>query len=91
MTVKTSPQTVGSQPTYKSPQTQLWEMTTECQHDIIRQVLRRLKKRDQQDLCYGLIAYLRFKIRRTFECRFMQVLFESFIDLFEADNSNKKI
>lgn len=64
-----------------TPQQQLWEISNESQHRIFRQVMRRLKKRDQEDLCYGMIAYIRFGVRRPFECPFMQVLFESFIDL----------
>lgn len=71
-----------------TPQQQLWELTNERQHYIFRQVFRRIKKRDQEDLCYGMIAYIRFKIRRPFESPFMQTLFESFIDLVEHRYDN---
>lgn len=71
-----------------SPQQQLWELTDERQHYIFREVFRRIKKRDQEDLCHGMIAFIRFKIRRPFESPFLQILFESFIDLVVGKNMN---
>ena len=67
-----------------TPQQQVWELTDDATQKILREVLRRLKKRDQEDLCYALIAYLRYGIRRPFESMFMEVLFECFIDLVEG-------
>lgn len=68
-----------------SPQQQLWKLTNERQHYIMRQVFRRIKKRYQDDLCYSTIAYIRFKIRRPFENAFMQSLFEIFIDIVDEN------
>ena len=39
-----------------TPQQQLWALTNDRQQRVLRQVLRRLKKRDQEDLCYGMVA-----------------------------------
>lgn len=74
----------GSVPHRITPQQQLWNLTDDSQHEIFRDVFRRIKKRDQEDLCYAMIAYIRFKILRPFESTFMQVLFQSFIDLVEG-------
>lgn len=71
-----------------SPQEQLWELTTERQHHIFREVFRRLKKRDQEDLCYGMIAYLHWGFRRPFESPFMQALYMGFIELIEGNSNN---
>lgn len=73
----------------KSPQQQLWPMLSQSQQQICRQVFRRLKKRDQEDLCYALIAYIRYGMKRPFECLFMQVLLESFIELINKHNNVK--
>ena len=80
------PRTDGSKPQYKSPQVQLWALTDECQHEILRDMLRRLKKRDQEDLCYALIAWIKWKIHRPFKSLFMRVLHESLIELMEHRN-----
>ena len=68
----------------KSPQQQLWELTNESQHNIFKEVFRRLKKRDQEDLCYGMIAYIKFGFRRPFASMFMQIIFESFIEMVDG-------
>lgn len=71
-----------------TPQQQLWELTSPHQHHIFREVFRHVKKRDQEDLCYGMIAYIRFKIRRPFESPFMQALYGGFIELIERKPNN---
>lgn len=66
-----------------TPWQQLWKLLGEEQQKIVRTVFRRLKKRDQEDLCYAMVAYIRFGITRDFPCPFMQVLYLSLIDLVE--------
>ncbi len=75
--------------TKKSPQQQLWALLNEAQQQICRQVFRRLKKRDQEDLCYAMIAYIRFGIERPFESPFMHVIFVSFTELINKNNHPK--
>ncbi|MCQ2238233.1 MAG: hypothetical protein MJZ73_03260 [Bacteroidaceae bacterium] len=74
-----------------TPQQQLWELIDAYQQDIIRKVFRRLKKRDQEDLCYAMVAYIRFRILREFTCPFMQTLFLSFVDLVDGKFTNKNV
>lgn len=69
-----------------TPWQQLWELLNEEQQRIVRTVFRRMKKRDQEDLCYAMVAYIRFHITRDFPCPFMQVIYLSFIDLVNRAN-----
>lgn len=64
---------------YISPQQQLWKMLTDIQREELGEILRRLKKRDQEALCYGVIAFIKFGIRRPFESKFMQLIFNTMI------------
>ena len=64
---------------YISPQQQLWKMLNDIQREDFGEILRRLKKRDQESLCYGVIAFIKFGIRRPFESRFMQLIFNTMI------------
>lgn len=73
-----------------TPWQQLWALLNEEQQSIVRTVFRRMKKRDQEDLCYAMVAYIRFRITRDFLCPFMQVIYLSFIDLVEDKFSNSK-
>ena len=68
-------------PRYVTVQQQVWELTEPRHHRLMRQMFRRLKKRDQMDLSYGLIAYLRFGIVRPYEDAFLQALYESLIEV----------
>lgn len=74
-----------------TPWQQLWGLLNEEQQQIVRTVFRRLKKRDQEDLCYALLAYLRFRITREFKSPFMQVIYLSLIELVENRFSTKKL
>lgn len=73
-----------------TPQQQLWELIDAGMQEIIRKVFRRLKKRDQEDLCYAMVAYIRYRITRNFTCPFMQTLFLSFVDLVDGRFSKNK-
>jgi len=59
-----------------TPQQQLWNETSDEQHLELAKVLRLLKKRSQEDLCLGLVAYLRFGICRPFHDPLMQSLYQ---------------
>lgn len=83
-----TPEACGQGPRRLSPQQQLWELIDVYQQEIIRKVFRRLKKRDQEDLCYAMVAYIRFRINRDFPCPFMQTLYLSFVDLVDGRFSN---
>lgn len=52
---------------YVTPQQQVWAMLqTDDQKAIIAQNLRHLKKTTQEDICYGILAFLRWGIIRPF-------------------------
>lgn len=74
-----------------TPWQQLWGLLSEEQQQIVRTVFRRLKKRDQEDICYALLAYLRFRITREFKSPFMQVIYLSLIELVENKFSSANI
>lgn len=73
-----------------TPWQQLWDLLSEEQQQIVRMVFRRLKRRDQEDLCYAMVAYIRFRITRDFTSPFMQVIYLSLIDLVENKYSTQK-
>ena len=51
-----------------SPQQQVWEhLRTDEQRTILAQNLRHLKHRTQEDICYGILAFIRWGIERHFE------------------------
>lgn len=72
---------------YISPQQQLWKMLSDIQREDLREILRRLKKRDQESLCYGVIAFIKFGIRRPFESKFMQLIFNTMILLLVSKDN----
>ena len=72
---------------YCTPQQQLWKMLTDIQREDFREILRRLKKHDQESLCYGVIAFIKFGIRRPFESKFMQLIFNTMILLLVSKDN----
>lgn len=73
----------GPMPKYKAPQVELWELSPKVTHLTLSEVLRHLKKRDQEDLCYALIAWIKWGIQRPFTSPLMLMLFKSLIKLLE--------
>ena len=48
-----------------SPQQQVWQhLRTDDQRVVLATNLRHLKHRTQEDICYGILAYLRWGILR---------------------------
>jgi len=64
-----------------SPQQQLWKETSVVQQQKLAPLLRIVKPRYQEDLCLGLVAYIRFDIYRPFANPVMQCLYEQCIDI----------
>lgn len=63
-----------------TPQQQVWEMLrTDNQKAILAANLRHVKHRTQEDICYGLIAFLRWGIIRPFEDQWVNRLFQSLV------------
>lgn len=63
-----------------SPQQQVWQhLRTDEQRAILADNFRHLKHRTQQDICYGLLAYLRWGIIRPFEDRWVKKNFDALI------------
>ncbi len=74
---------------YSTPQQQLWKMLNDSQREEFREILRRLKKRDQESLCYGVIAFIKFGIRRPFESEFMQQIYNTMLMLLINKKTNR--
>lgn len=74
---------------YSTPQQQLWKMLTDIQREDFKDILRRLRKRDQESLCYGVIAFIKFGIRRPFESKFMQQIYNTMLMLLINKKTNR--
>lgn len=60
-----------------SAQQQVWQhLRTDDQRDILAKNLRHLKHRTQEDICYGILAYLRWGIIRPFEDKWLKHQFD---------------
>ncbi|MCQ2239961.1 MAG: hypothetical protein MJZ73_12125 [Bacteroidaceae bacterium] len=81
MKEKKSTDTAQSDRSRITPQQQLWASIEPSHQEIVRKVFRRIKKRDQEDLCCALVAFIRYRIVRKFNCPFMQTLFETLMEL----------
>ena len=68
----------------KTAQQQLWPLLPEDMRPVIQLIFRRIKKRDQENLSYDLIAYIRFGIYRQFEDAFMGLLFDGMVNIIDA-------
>lgn len=68
-----------------TPWQQLWEFLSEENRLIVSTIFSRLKKRDQEDLCYAMIAYYRYGLERSFKNQFLQAIYLFLIDLAEGN------
>lgn len=75
----------GQGPRRVTPQQQLWELLDEETRELMRQYFRRLKKRDQEDICYAAIAWIRFGIERRFEDDFMESIRDSLLGYYVSN------
>lgn len=73
-----------------TPQQQLWRLTNNKQHKAFSAVLIRLKKRDQEDICYAMITYIKYGFIRPFMSEFMQSILDLFIRIFNNNSSTLK-
>lgn len=63
-----------------TPQEQVWAMLrTDDQKAILAANLRNLKKRVQEDICYGIIANLRWGIVRPYEDQWVNRQYQALI------------
>lgn len=63
-----------------SPQQQVWQhLRTDDQRSILAESFRHLKQRTQVDICYGILAYLRWGIIRPFEDKWVKRHFDGII------------
>ena len=68
----------------KTPQQELWEyLKTKEQKVLIAENLRSLKLQVQEDICYGLIAYLQYGMRRQFSDNWVQKHFNTLVNYLE--------
>ena len=70
----------------KTPQQELWEyLKTKEQKVLIAENLRSLKLQVQEDICYGLIAYLQYGMKRQFSDRWVQRHFDGLVNYLQAE------
>lgn len=63
-----------------TPQQQVWEMLrTDNQRAILAANLRHVKYHTQEDICYGLVAFLRWGIIRLYEDQWVNRLYQSLV------------
>ena len=63
-----------------SPQQQVWQhLRTDDQRVILAENFRHLKHRTQEDICYGILAYIHWGIVRPFEDKWIKRHFDSII------------
>ena len=63
-----------------SPQQQVWQhLRTDGQRAILATSLRHLKRRTQENICYGILAYIRWGILRPFEDKWLKGHFDNII------------
>ena len=68
----------------KTPQQELWEyLKTKEQMVFFAESLRSLKLQVQEDICYGLIAYLQYGMKRQFSDRWVQQHFDGLVNYLE--------
>ena len=73
-------------PNTKTPQQQLWEfLKTKEQKVFIAERLRSLKQQVQEDICYGLIAYFLYSMRRQFCDRWVQQHFNGLVNYLQNE------
>lgn len=73
-------------PNTKTPQQELWEyLKTKEQMILIAESLRSLKLQVQEDICYGLIAYLQYGMKRQFSDRWVQRHFDGLVNYLQAE------
>lgn len=63
-----------------TPQQQVWAMLrTDDQKAILAANLRHVKNRTQEEICYGLTAFLRWGIIRPYEDMWVNRLYQSLV------------
>lgn len=66
-----------------TPQRQLWNMLPGQYHRPMAEVFDHLKKASQEDIALGLIAYVRFGIKRSFANPFLKAVFDHLIYILD--------
>ena len=77
---------------YISPQQQVWRhLRTDEQQAVVAENLRHLKRRIQTDICYGILASLRWGIIRPFEDKWIKRHFDAIILYLKTERTLGKI
>ncbi|MDO4959322.1 MAG: hypothetical protein Q4E68_08750 [Prevotellaceae bacterium] len=75
-----------------TPQQQVWKyLRTDDQRAILAQNFRHIKRRTQEDICYGLLAFLRWGIIRPFEDKWVNKLFQALLIYLKTERSLGKL
>lgn len=64
-----------------TPFQQVWNATSNREHQLIKPILDPLDLQQQEDICLALVAWLRFGIRREFGDPELNDVFIQLIDL----------
>ena len=70
-----------------SPKQQAKGLLTGTEWYVLREYLDVLTPQAQEDLCFAIVAYKRFRVYRTFSNNLLQVIFTSFVKLFQKHQS----
>ncbi len=63
-----------------TPQQQVWKhLRTDDQRSFFAKQLRHLKPRTQEDLCYGILASLRWGVTRPYDDSFVDSIYQSIV------------
>lgn len=77
---------------HETPQQQLWKyLKTDDQKILVAESLRNLKNLVQEDICYGLIAYLQHGLKRQFSDRWVQRHYNGIVNYLQAERAEGKL
>ena len=75
-----------------TPQQQVWKhLRTDDQRSFFAKQLRHLKPRTQEDLCYGILAYIRWGVTRPYDDRFVNTIYQSLVIYIMAERHLGKL
>ena len=75
-----------------TPQQQVWNyLRTDDQRAILAQNFRHIKRQTQEDICYGLLTFLRWNIIRRYEDKWVNNTFQALIVFLKTERSLGKL
>ncbi len=76
----------------KTPQQELWAyLKSDEQQRNVASALRNLKRQAQEDICYGLMAYLQHGLKRQFSDEWLNRHFLGLVNYLQAERIEGKL